>query len=102
MDSFWGALAGAFGLVFALDPDLMEIIGLSIRVTLAAVFFSCLIGLPLGAAVGTFNFPGRTLIAVVLNALMGLPPVVVGLMVYLMLSASGPLAPSDCFIRPLQ
>ncbi|WFE90983.1 ABC transporter permease [Roseibium porphyridii] len=100
MDSFWGALAGAFGLVFALDPDLMEIIGLSMRVTLTAVFFSCLIGLPLGAAVGTFNFPGRTLIAVVLNALMGLPPVVVGLMVYLMLSASGPLAPLRLLYTP--
>lgn len=91
MDSFWGALGGAFGLLVTLDPDLMEIIGLSMQVTLTAVFFACLIGLPLGAAVAAFRFPGRTLVAVLLNALMGLPPVVVGLLVYLMLSASGPL-----------
>lgn len=51
----------------------MEIIGLSMRVTLTAVVLACVIGLPLGAAVGTFNFPGRTLVAVILNALMGLP-----------------------------
>ncbi|TYC75630.1 ABC transporter permease subunit [Stappia sp. BW2] len=100
MDSFWGAFAGAFGLVIALDPDLMEIIGLSMRVTLTAVFLACVIGLPLGAAVGTFNFPGRTLLAVILNALMGLPPVVVGLLVYLVLSASGPLGPLRLLYTP--
>ncbi|MCK7612956.1 ABC transporter permease [Roseibium sediminicola] len=91
MDSFWSALGGAFGLLVTLDPDLLEIIGLSMQVTLTAVLFACLIGLPLGAAVATFHFPGRSLVAVILNALMGLPPVVVGLLVYLMLSASGPL-----------
>jgi tungstate transport system permease protein len=100
MNSFWDALAGSFGLVFALDPDLMEIIGLSMRVTLTAVFFACLIGLPLGAAVGTFRFPGRTFLSVVLNALMGLPPVVVGLFVYLLLSASGPLGPLRLLYTP--
>ncbi|MEM5582724.1 MULTISPECIES: ABC transporter permease [unclassified Roseibium] len=100
MDSFWGAIGGAFGLVFALDPDLMEIIGLSMRVTLTAVLFACVIGLPLGAAVGTFRFPGRSVVAVSLNALMGLPPVVVGLLVYLLLSASGPLAPLRLLYTP--
>lgn len=100
MDSFWNAFGGAFGLVFALDPDLMEIIGLSMRVTLTAVLLACLIGLPLGAAVGTFRFPGRAFIAVVLNALMGLPPVVVGLLVYLLLSASGPLGPLRLLYTP--
>jgi tungstate transport system permease protein len=100
MDSFWGAFAGALGLVVALDPDLMEIIGLSMRVTLTAVVLACVIGLPLGAAVGTFNFPGRTLVAVILNALMGLPPVVVGLLVYLVLSASGPLGPLRLLYTP--
>ena len=99
-DSFWGAFAGALGLVIALDPDLMEIIGLSMRVTLTAVVLACVIGLPLGAAVGTFNFPGRTLVAVILNALMGLPPVVVGLLVYLVLSASGPLGPLRLLYTP--
>ena len=91
MESLGGAVAGAFGLVLSGDPALMDIIGLSLRVTLSAVLLACLIGLPLGAAVGAFRFPGRTVLAVVLNSLMGLPPVVVGLGVYLMLSASGPL-----------
>ncbi|UOM35258.1 ABC transporter permease [Acuticoccus sp. I52.16.1] len=91
MESLGGAVAGAFGLVLSGDPALMEIIGLSLRVTLSAVLLACLIGLPLGAAVGAFRFPGRTVLAIVLNSLMGLPPVVVGLGVYLMLSASGPL-----------
>jgi tungstate transport system permease protein len=100
MNSFWEALTGSFGLVFALDPDLMEIIGLSMRVTLTAVFLACLIGLPLGAAAGTFRFPGRTLLSVVLNALMGLPPVVVGLFVYLLLSASGPMGPLRLLYTP--
>ncbi|MDJ0858476.1 MAG: ABC transporter permease [Dinoroseobacter sp.] len=68
----------------------MEIVGLSLRVTTTAVLLACVIGLPLGAIVGAFRFPGRTVITVFLNALMGLPPVVVGLCVYLMLSASGP------------
>ena len=100
MDRFWSAFGGALGLVFALDPDLMEIIGLSMRVTLTAVLFACLIGLPLGAAVGTFRFSGRAVVAVVLNALMGLPPVVVGLLVYLLLSASGPLSPLRLLYTP--
>ncbi|MEP3429886.1 MAG: ABC transporter permease [Roseibium sp.] len=100
MGSFWGAFSGAFGLVFTLDPDLMEIIALSMRVTLTAVTISCIIGLPLGAAVGAFRFPGRTLLSVILNALMGLPPVVVGLLVYLVLSASGPLGPLRLLYSP--
>ena len=77
-------------LILAWDPDLIEIIGLSLRVTLTAVALACVIGLPLGALVGAFSFPGRTAATVVLNALMGLPPVVVGLIVYLILSAAGP------------
>lgn len=91
MESFWGILSEAFTLVLSWDPDLVEIVGLSLRVTLTAVGIACLIGLPLGAVVGAFRFPGRGAVALILNALMGLPPVVVGLMVYLMLSASGPL-----------
>lgn len=100
MDSFWAALSGAFGLVLAADPDLMEIIGLSMQVTLTAVVISCLIGLPLGALAGAFHFPGRTLLTITLNALMGLPPVVVGLTVYLLLSASGPLGPLRLLYTP--
>lgn len=100
MDSFWSVLAGAFGLVLAGDPDLMEIIGLSMQVTLTAVVISCLIGLPLGAVAGAFRFPGRTFLNITLNALMGLPPVVVGLLVYLMLSATGPLGPLRLLYTP--
>ena len=100
MDGFWGALARAVGLILAWDADLIEIIGLSLRVTLSAVAIACVIGLPLGAAVGAFRFPGRGAAAVALNALMGLPPVVVGLLVYLMLSAAGPLGPLGLLYTP--
>ena len=100
MESFWEILGEAFGLILAWDSDLIEIIGLSLRVTLTAVAISCAIGLPLGAAVGAFRFPGRTAAIVVLNALMGLPPVVVGLIAYLMLSAAGPLGPLGLLYTP--
>lgn len=100
MESFGAVLGEAVGLILAGDADLMEIIGLSLRVTLTAVAVSCLIGLPLGAAVGAFRFPGRIAATIVLNALMGLPPVVVGLIVYLMLSASGPLGPLGLLYTP--
>lgn len=100
MDGFWEAVGAALGLILAWDPDLLEIIGLSLRVTLTAVVIACVIGLPLGAVVGAFRFPGRAVLGVVLNALMGLPPVVVGLTVYLMLSASGPLGPLQLLYTP--
>ena len=100
MNGFWGILGEAVGLILAWDPDLVEIIGLSLQVTLTAVAIACVIGLPLGALVGAFSFPGRTAVAVVLNALMGLPPVVVGLVVYLMLSAAGPLGPLGLLYTP--
>ena len=100
MGSFWGMLGEAAGLILVWDSDLIEIIGLSIRVTLSATAIACAIGLPLGAAVGAFAFPGRTVAAVILNSLMGLPPVVVGLFVYLMLSASGPFGPLGLLYTP--
>ena len=100
MESFLEILGEALGLILAWDSDLMEIIGLSLRVTLTAVAISCAIGLPLGAAVGAFRFPGRTAAIVILNALMGLPPVVVGLIAYLMLSAAGPLGPLGLLYTP--
>src|SRR6056297_2764598 len=84
-------MAEALGLILTWDRDLSEIVLLSLRVTLTAVAIACLIGLPLGAIVGAFRFPGRGTVTVMLNALMGLPPVVVGLFVYLMLSNAGPL-----------
>ena len=66
MDGFWRILGEAVGLILAWDPDLIEIIGLSLRVTLTAVAVACVIGLPLGAVVGAFPFPGRTAATVVL------------------------------------
>jgi len=89
--SFGDIMAEALGLILTWDRDLSEIVLLSLRVTLTAVAISCLIGLPLGALVGAFRFRGRGAVTVLLNALMGLPPVVVGLFVYLMLSNAGPL-----------
>lgn len=100
MDGFGASLAAAVGLILAGDAALLEIIGLSLRVTLTAVAAACVIGLPLGALVGAFRFPGRSAAVVVLNALMGLPPVVVGLLVYLTLSASGPLGPLQLLYTP--
>jgi tungstate transport system permease protein len=97
-------LAAAFGLAFqlliGLDADLLEIVGLSLRVSLTAVGLAALIGLPLGAAVALYRFPGRRLVAALLNAFMGLPPVVVGLLVYLILSRSGPLGVLGLLFTP--
>ncbi len=90
MQDFGEAFALAFGLVFSADADLVEIIGLSLKVSLTAVAISCALGLPLGAALAISRFRGRGVVLVVVNALMGLPPVVVGLMVYLALSNAGP------------
>ena len=81
----------AIGLVAALDTDLLEIVGLSLRVCVGATFIACLIGLPLGAALAVCRFPGERVITLLVNAMMGLPPVVVGLIVYMHLSRSGPL-----------
>jgi tungstate transport system permease protein len=101
MDHFSAVVAQMVGLVISGDPVLIEIILLSLRVSLTAVAVACLIGLPLGAAVGAFRFPGRLAFIVLLNSLMGLPPVVVGLMVYLMLSASGPLGVLGLLYTPM-
>lgn len=81
----------ALALVWSGDADLVEIVVLSLRVSLAATGLACLLGLPLGALLAVARFPGRAGVLVLANALMGLPPVVVGLLVYLHLSRSGPL-----------
>ncbi len=100
MGGFLASLGEAVGLIVTGDPDLLEIIGLSLRVTLTAVAAACVIGLPIGAVVGALRFPGRSLAGVILNSLMGLPPVVVGLMVYMALSAGGPLGPLGLLYTP--
>ena len=85
------ALAEAVRLIITLDPDLFEILWLSIRVSLVALVISAVIGLPLGTYLAITRFPGRKFCILLLNVLMGMPPVVVGLIVYLLLSRSGPL-----------
>lgn len=100
MDEFRQASAIALDLLITLEPELLEIIGLSLKVSLAATLLAALIGLPLGAAVAVYRFPGRPFIAALLNAMMGLPPVVVGLGVYLMLSRAGPLGDLGLLFTP--
>jgi tungstate transport system permease protein len=92
--------ASAFELILSGDPALLTIVRLSLVVSLSAVAGAALIGLPLGALIALARFPGRELTIVVLNALMGLPPVVVGLAVYLLLSRSGPLGSWGLLFTP--
>ena len=87
-------------LVFAADASLMGIVLLSLRISLSAAVIGCAIGLPLGAAIAVNDFPGRRGVIVVLNGLMGLPSVVVGLVVYLMLSRAGPLGSLGILFTP--
>ncbi len=90
----------AFELLLTGDPALLAIVQLSLVVSLSAVLFAGLIGVPFGAALALTRFAGREVIVVVLNALMGLPPVVVGLAVYLLLSRSGPLGAWGLLFTP--
>jgi tungstate transport system permease protein len=83
-----------------MDPRLVEIVALSLQVSLSAVLIASLVGLPLGAALAVTRFPGRKTLVVVTNALMGLPPVVVGLVVYLLLSRAGPLGELGLLFTP--
>jgi tungstate transport system permease protein len=91
MIDFAAILSLALSLVLSGDPKLTEIVWLSLYVSLSAVIIGCLIGIPLAALIAVTKFPGRNATITVLTALMGLPPVVVGLFVYLMLSRAGPL-----------
>ena len=90
----------AISLLTSTDGDLLTIVGLSLWVSLIAVFIATLIGMPLGAATALYKFPGRKFLVVLLNALMGLPPVVVGLTVYLLLSRSGPFGVLGLLFTP--
>lgn len=100
MDTFSNAFAEAFALLLSFDADFLEIVGLSLRVSLSAVAIACLIGFPLGAAVALYRFPGRGVVSLLLNTFMGLPPVVVGLIVFLLLSRSGPLGVLGLLFTP--
>jgi tungstate transport system permease protein len=94
------SFAGAASLIFSGDATLASIVLLSLKVSLSAVILATLLGLPLGAAIAVGRFPGRRAVIVLLNSLMGLPPVVVGLVVYLLLSRAGPLGEFGLLFTP--
>src|SRR5215475_49364 len=94
------ANASALHLVLTGDPALFAIVWLSLIVSVSAVFFAALIGVPLGTLIALTPFRGREALIVVLNALMGLPPVVAGLAVFLLLSRSGPLGSLGLLFTP--
>ena len=94
------ALCAAGALILSGDSALLGIVLLSLGVSLSAVGLATLLGLPLGAVLAVTRFPGRRPIIVLLNALMGLPPVVVGLVVYLLLSRAGPLGSLGLLFTP--
>lgn len=100
MSDFGAAFLTAVHMLAALDPALVQIIVLSLEISLSATLLATLVGLPLGAAVAIYRFPGRTLVTALLNAFMGLPPVVVGLSVYLLLSRAGPLGDLGLLFTP--
>jgi tungstate transport system permease protein len=100
MQDFSAAFGLAASLIIGFDADLIEIIALSLRVSLFAVLLAALIGFPLGALTAVLSFPGRQAIVVLMNALMGLPPVVVGLLVYMALSRAGPFGWMNLLYSP--
>jgi len=100
MNSLGEAFSAAWRLLAGFDAELAQVVGLSLQVSLAAVVIATLLGLPLGAAIAVERFRGRQTLIVLLNALMGLPPVVVGLLVYLLLSRAGPLGSLGILFTP--
>jgi len=100
MSTLPAAIVEAWRLVASLDPRLGDIVGFSLRVSLSAVAIASAIGLPIGALIAVSRFPARRTTIVLLNALMGLPPVVVGLLVYLLLSRAGPLGALGLLFTP--
>lgn len=100
MSDLWGGLSQAFYMLISLDPELVEITLRSLRVTLTALLIASLIALPLGALLAVRRFRMRRATIAILNALMGLPPVVVGLIVYICLSRSGPFGVFGLLFTP--
>ena len=100
MTGFIDAFHTALRLIATLDPQLIEIVLLSLQVSLLAVVAASLIGFALGGALAVYRFPGRGMVTAVLSALMGLPPVVAGLIVYLLLSNAGPLGVLQLLYTP--
>ena len=100
MQDIAASLSLALRLVTRGDPELLNIVALSLEVSLASALLACALGLPLGALVAVCDFPGRRAVTVTLNALLGLPSVVVGLVVYLLLSRAGPLGSWGILFTP--
>ena len=100
MDYFFQIFSKAINLILEADSDLFEIIFLSLKVSLTALFFSCLIGLPIAALCVIKCFFGRNILIILINSLMGLPPVLVGLVLYLIFSKSGPLGFFEILYTP--
>ncbi|WP_424830835.1 ABC transporter permease [Ruegeria sp.] len=100
MQGFASEFSSALALILNGDAELWAIVLLSLKVSIFAVLISAVIGMPVGAALAVARFPGRRILIVLMNALMGLPPVVVGLLVYLMLSRSGPLGVLELLYTP--
>jgi tungstate transport system permease protein len=100
MNDFSTAIETALSLIAKSDPELRDIVLLSLRVSLTAAICAFVIGSPLGTALAVYRFPGKSALIVVANALLGLPPVVVGLVVYLLLSRSGPLGSFGILFTP--
>jgi len=100
MNDIWQGLVQAARLVAGLDSNLLEIVGLSLQVSLGATIVASVIGLPLGAWLAVNRFRARRVVIAILNALMGLPPVVVGLFVYVLFSRSGPLGVLGLLFTP--
>ncbi|MDJ0821367.1 MAG: ABC transporter permease [Paracoccaceae bacterium] len=100
MGDLWSGLLQAFWLVITFDPELVEIAGRSLRITLTALVIASLIALPLAALLAVRRFRWRRTVIALMNALMGLPPVVVGLVVYVLLSRSGPFGVMGLLFTP--
>jgi tungstate transport system permease protein len=100
MNDFAQSVGAAFSLIGTLDPELLSIVGLSLRVSLSASLIALLIGAPFGAWLAITKFRGQQAVIVLTNALLGLPPVVVGLVLYLFLSRSGPLGSAGLLFTP--
>jgi tungstate transport system permease protein len=100
MYDFASAFATALTLLARFDPELMEIVGLSLRVSLSASLIAMAVGAPLGGALAVCRFPGKQAVVVLANALLGLPPVVAGLAIYLLLTRSGPLGFAGLLFTP--
>lgn len=100
MNDFARSIVAAFTLIGEADPELLGIVALSVRVSLTASIVALLIGAPFGAFLAISRFRGRQVVIVLTNALLGLPPVVVGLALYLLLSRSGPLGAAGLLFTP--